>query len=889
MNLAQRIRPTTWIAIGFISIIVLIVGLIITWVQAIDINEMKEDKLVLDQRKTHLISIMVKAAHSRANSLYKMATMDDPFDRDDEFMLTREQADKFLTAREELLSYPLSPEERQSWDNVATLLKRTGGSTHKIIMMINNDERDVAYQELTGPHAELQNNLINELEKLHQYQQSIHLKELDNLTRRDNSTYQLIGVLAFATILLCILTVIVTRRSLAAERDMLAQGERIRSLYEVISASGMTIDEQINEILKLGCKYLGVQFGVVSMIDVQANTKTVLNAYSSENQESRVNTIVPLDKSFCTIVYSQEKPLYLDKVIQSEYKNHPGYLRSKLETYAAALITVNGNQFGTVSFSSHTSRKKPFSDSDKDLVKLISQWVSVSLERKENEKNSIEKESAIRASHTKSDFLANMSHEIRTPLTAIIGFSEEAMNPTITETQRDKAMATVVRNSKHLLSLINNILDFSKVEAGKIDINKESFSVVELLSDIETLIKMPALEKGLEFSVHYSFPIPEMMNSDETRIRQILLNLCSNAIKFTESGHIRIDVAYDDLIKEMQFTVIDTGIGLTSEQSQRIFESFTQAEASTTKRFGGTGLGLTLSKRFADLLGGSLSVESKIGKGSKFKLSIDPGIVADSRWLSNLEQATDEQQPQTNNAVPQANTTGHVLVVDDNEDNQNLIRLYLRKMGITCNIAINGEEGVYKAHQDPYDLILMDMQMPVMDGVTAVRKLRSAGNKTPIIMLTANAVQSEKDKCFTAGCDDFITKPINRQQFEEKLTGHLNVKGEDLTSQILDGDPEIQSMVDEYIDGLGQVIATLQEAQAEDNWEEVRFHVHDLKSTGGGFGFPIITEKAVEVETSIKAAHYDEANRQMNLLIGMLRKVISNHQANNSSPRRQVS
>ncbi len=381
------------------------------------------------------------------------------------------------------------------------------------------------------------------------------------------------------------------------------------------------------------------------------------------------------------------------------------------------------------------------------------------------------------ASRSKSEFLANMSHEIRTPMTAILGFSETLLDPDLSEAERIDAIRTIRRNGEHLLQIINDILDLSKIEAGKLDVERIPCSPVQIAREVIELMRVRAEGKGIDLDLVFEGPLPERVQSDPTRLRQILVNLLGNAIKFTERGGVRLVVrlAGEDPRRPMlRFDVIDTGIGMNDDQMARLFRPFTQADTSTTRRFGGTGLGLTISKRLAKMLGGDITISSRLGQGSTFTLTIATGPLDGVKFVQQpdatdseeaREQASDGARP----AVAEAKLDCRILLAEDGRDNQRLISYFLRRAGARVEVVENGRlavEAALRAEQagEPFDVILMDMQMPELDGYGATAELRSRGYTRPIIALTANAMEGDREKCLQAGCDDFATKPVDRRK-----------------------------------------------------------------------------------------------------------------------------
>ena len=394
------------------------------------------------------------------------------------------------------------------------------------------------------------------------------------------------------------------------------------------------------------------------------------------------------------------------------------------------------------------------------------------------------KEIADSANLAKSEFLANMSHEIRTPMTAILGFAE-IVRENVTEPETVDAITTVRRNGEYLLGIINDILDLSKVEAGKTVVEQIPCSPCQIIAEVMSLVRVRAEGKNLACNVEYIGDIPKQIVSDPTRLRQILINLLGNAIEFTEEGGIRLIVRFVDgaetggtvVSPHMQFDVLDTGLGMTNAQIAGLFQPFMQADTTMTRKFGGTGLGLTISKRFAELLGGDIVVvESEISVGTRFRATVETGPVDASEMLDDPKAATVIHDTAHDAAATLSGALEglSILVAEDGPDNQRLIKHLLKKAGAKATIVENGKLAVDAALAareagQPFDVILMDMQMPVMDGYTAAGRLRKEGYTGPIVALTAHAMDGDREKCIRAGCDDFATKPIDRIKLYDVL------------------------------------------------------------------------------------------------------------------------
>jgi signal transduction histidine kinase/CheY-like chemotaxis protein/HPt (histidine-containing phosphotransfer) domain-containing protein len=485
------------------------------------------------------------------------------------------------------------------------------------------------------------------------------------------------------------------------------------------------------------------------------------------------------------------------------------------------------------------------------------------------------------ASRAKSEFLANMSHEIRTPMTAIIGYADLLLDPETTANERVTHIQTIRRNGEHLLSILNDILDLSKIEAGKMTVETVSCSPSMIIIDVASLMRVRAKSKNLFFEVQYLTPIPDTIESDPTRLRQVLMNLVGNALKFTVTGGIRILVSCNrtaDGKWRLTVEVVDTGIGMTAEQIAQIFQPFAQADASTTRKFGGTGLGLAICQRLAHMLGGDITVDSSLGRGSSFRVVVDAGNLEGVEMLEELHEAG---IPESGSEPIASSTTKaltcKVLLAEDGVDNQLLISTHLSRAGARVTVAENGRIAADMAMAallagDPFDVILMDMQMPEMDGYAATSELRRKGYKAPIVALTAHAMAGDRERCLAAGCTDYLTKPISRAKLVDAVASHAAdavPRGVPLAavgslhalpttatpvSPLLSemDDPDMQELIAKFVGSVKQHATTLESALRADDRETVRRTAHQLKGAAGGYGFPTITSAAQRLESAAR-------------------------------------
>jgi PAS domain S-box-containing protein len=525
------------------------------------------------------------------------------------------------------------------------------------------------------------------------------------------------------------------------------------------------------------------------------------------------------------------------------------------------------------------------------------------------------------ANRAKSEFLANMSHEIRTPMNAIMGFTDVLRRGMAeNDEKRIEYLDTIHSSGNHLLNLINDILDLSKIEAGKMTLEILDCSPYAIVTEVVNVMRVRTDQKGIALKLVVEGLIPETIKSDSTRLRQILMNLVGNAIKFTNQGgvYIHCRLAQDEDGGAMEFAVVDTGIGIAADQIERIFNPFEQAESSVTRRFGGTGLGLSISLRFAKALGGDIQVRSEPGKGSVFSLRVATGDLNGVRLIDATEAARQlrQERQSSRGQIACHIRPSKVLLVDDGASNRELVGLVLRKLNLEVVEAENGQEAVDLAMSRPFNIILMDMQMPVMDGYTATTKLREQGLSIPIVALTANAFQGDEERCRDAGCSHFLSKPIDIDALIELLADALgtleqgdvhgayvmeskrsdaqspsrteysltNTSGVQRTSAEADpsmrgrspnrhtpkhrrapivsslplDDPEIQLIVSRFVEKLGPRLEEMCQAHQRRDFDKLAELSHWLKGSGGTVGFAEFTDPAKRLESLAKAKNVTE-------------------------------
>jgi signal transduction histidine kinase/CheY-like chemotaxis protein/HAMP domain-containing protein len=643
-------------------------------------------------------------------------------------------------------------------------------------------------------------------------------------------------------------------------RQYQASQQQLETILNSIQAGVVIIEEDTHKI-----EYVNPAAAKMTKIDADRMVGKVCHKF-----------ICPIERGHCPISDLGQDVDSSEKILLKANDQEMDILKT------VTPITLDGKKCLIETFVDITVRR----ETEREL-----EYTNTQLEKSIGRANQMAQEAAL-ADQSKSEFLANMSHEIRTPMNVIIGFSDILAEDELSNEQLGNV--NLIRDAaQNLLILINDILDFSKIEAGKFDVETVDCSMAQLITGIDSMMSPTARGKGLDFKIVQCDKLPANIKTDPTRVRQCLINLVNNAIKFTSRGHVyvNINMLEEDDKPFICFDVEDTGIGIPKDRQEAIFDAFNQADGSTTRKYGGTGLGLAITRQLSEILGGRLSLSSETDKGSVFSLVIPANIDINSIQLLDKAYTTahsQQSQQQASGAVEPV-VSGNILVAEDARPNQILIRKLLEKYGLKVTIVENGAEAVEAVTKDNFDIIFMDIQMPVMNGYDAAKTLRKNGVKTSVVALTANAMKGDDQKCLDAGFDEYMSKPIKRDKLTEVLKKYLSkekkgdsvrdkidsaknqinqfsqmcsdVASDSLQEDVVEcpiewafvmetcGEEEIiEVIVGCFLDDVPGMLQALQQAIEEGNVKDIRLYAHKVKGSALNIGARKLGEKVALVE-----------------------------------------
>ena len=826
------------VGLGFTSALLLmlaVIGLGVTQME--HLNAELANVVSVNNVKTRLASRMRDSIRDRQMLMHNIVISNDPWEKDALFMLFQEYGERYAKDRGQLGTMLSTPDEKLLMDELDVLTSFNQPIMFNVVQAALDENNYAALKQLQEEAIPLQNELMESLNNMTSLQREANEAALGKTFTAYQATRNLMLVLGISATLLAILVaVLVSRRMLTQTRQLETEKQKYQTLFESNSDAVVILDDQgFTDCNPATLSLFGMDSVATFLGSSISQLGTPLQAHGMSAHDHAMQAIR-----------------------QARSQGH-------------AVMDWQGlRQDGSV-FSAEIAMH---------AMQLEGRPVIQAIMRDVSERRAAEaakeaaREAALQMAHAKSGFIANVSHEIRTPMHGILGMSGLLLKTPLDGQQREY-VATLRSSAEGLLTIINDILDFSKIEAGKLAIEQVAFSPAALAQGVATLFQARALEKNLHLRLTLPDAPPAALLGDPTRIRQILLNLVDNAIKFTHQGEVELRAAFETVEGAVNclFTVRDSGIGMSAETQARLFQAFSQADSSTTRRYGGTGLGLAVSSQLAELMGGQLTVESEPGAGSRFTLALR--LPATTLPLVELpaQQAAIQLQ-------------GRILVVEDHPVNQKMLAHQLREMGLQYAVAASGAQALDMLEKETFDLVLMDWQMPEMDGLDATRQIRRLPTDVrhiPVVALTANANADFREVCLTAGANDYLSKPYTEAALAALLKQWLPQAGPAAPRvPLLDlpalharypGNPGlVNDLAAVFASTTEASLAALKRAIGQGHAESCRREAHALKGAAASVMATAIQQGAARIESSVQRGDFAGAAAELAALENTFRR-----------------